>query len=339
MTEVSLIAAFMAGVLALMSPCSALLLPSFFAYAFASRTALVTRTFVFYIGLALTLVPLGMGSAGVSKLFLGNRDLLIGIAGWVLIVLGVAYAFGGSFAMPFAQRLQSWSQARQSAGWISTVALGAVYGFAGFCSGPILGAILTVAATKDSIWQGGLLLAIYGLGMAAPLLALATLWDRFDIGSKTWMRGRTFELGRIRVHSTSLVAGVLFALVGVLFLRFDGTAGLTGFLGVSDTTDSEFAMQEKITEWSSYIPAWALPAVVLVIAASVLIKRLRSQSDPGPHPDDGRGSGSNRDFENGSASEKGRDSENGRDSDKAESLTRGQGEGSPSQSSMTNPQR
>jgi len=48
MSEVGVLAAFAAGVLALLSPCSALLLPSFFAYAFASRRALVARTFVFY---------------------------------------------------------------------------------------------------------------------------------------------------------------------------------------------------------------------------------------------------------------------------------------------------
>ena len=286
MTDVSLIAALLAGVLALLSPCSALLLPSFFAYAFASRTALVARTLVFYVGLALTLVPLGMGSATVSQLFVGHRDVLIGIAGWVLIVLGALYALGGGFAMPFAQKLQNWSNARQGAGWVSTLILGAVYGFAGFCSGPILGAILTVAATQNSIWSGGILLAVYALGMTAPLLILAALWDRFDLGQKPWLRGRTLGFGRLRLHTTSLIAGVLFVLVGVLFLRFDGTAGLTGFLGVGDTTDAEFAIQEKITEWAAYVPAWALPALVIVIAAAVIVRRLRNRRNEPVHSED-----------------------------------------------------
>lgn len=279
MTDVSLIAALLAGVLALLSPCSALLLPSFFAYAFASRTALVARTLVFYVGLALTLVPLGMGSATVSQLFVGHRGVLIGIAGWVLIILGALYALGGGFAMPFAQKLQNWSNARQGAGWTSTLILGAVYGFAGFCSGPILGAILTVAATQNSIWSGGILLAVYALGMTVPLLILAALWDRFNLGQKPWLRGRTLEIGRLRLHTTSLIAGSLFVLVGVLFLRFDGTAGLTGFLGVGDTTDAEFAIQEKITEWATYVPAWTLPALVIVIASGVIVRRLRNRHD------------------------------------------------------------
>ena len=66
MTEIGVVAAFAAGVLALLSPCSALLLPSFFAYAFADARALVARTTVFYLGLLLTLVPLGTG-AGFAR--------------------------------------------------------------------------------------------------------------------------------------------------------------------------------------------------------------------------------------------------------------------------------
>src|SRR5690625_42477 len=113
MTDVSLIAALLAGVLALLSPCSALLLPSFFAYAFASRTALVARTLVFYVGLALSLVPLGLGSATVSQLFGGHRRVLLGIAGWLFMFWRVLDPLGGGFAMPFAQKLQNWSNARQ----------------------------------------------------------------------------------------------------------------------------------------------------------------------------------------------------------------------------------
>ncbi|UUZ44330.1 hypothetical protein LP422_17985 [Janibacter limosus] len=59
MTEVGVLAALAAGVLALLSPCSALLLPSFFAYAFASRRAIPARTVVFYLGLLITPVPRG----------------------------------------------------------------------------------------------------------------------------------------------------------------------------------------------------------------------------------------------------------------------------------------
>jgi cytochrome c biogenesis protein CcdA len=280
-TEVGLLAAFAAGVLALLSPCSALLLPSFFAYAFASRSALLLRTLAFYGGLLTTLVPLGTGAGAASALFYGHRGLLIAIAGWSIIALGIMQILGRSFAMPFAGKLQAWSnrQSGKNAGgtatWASTVALGAVYGLAGFCSGPVLGAILTMAATQDSPLQGGLLLAVYALGMAAPLFLLATLWDRFELGRKSWLRGRMLHLGPITVHSTSLVSGLLFAAIGILFLRFDGTAGITGVLGLGDTTDLEFEAQRWITDVVSAVPGWAVPATIAVVAALVAWRRSR----------------------------------------------------------------
>ena len=135
----------------------------------------MARTLVFYAGLLLTLVPLGTGASAASSIFYGHRPLLIAVAGWMIIALGVLQIVGKGFTLPFSQRLNAAVATRGGDGWVSTLLLGAVYGLAGFCSGPVLGAILTVAATQESPWQGGGLLAVYALGMAAPLFLLAAL--------------------------------------------------------------------------------------------------------------------------------------------------------------------
>lgn len=280
MSEVGVLAAFAAGILALLSPCSALLLPSFFAYAFASRRALLARTLVFYLGLLVTLVPLGTGASAASSLFYGHRPLLIAVAGWTIIGLGVLQLVGRGFAVPGAQRLQAAVSSRTDDGWSSTLLLGAVYGLAGFCSGPVLGAILTVAATQDSPWQGGTLLAVYALGMAAPLFGLAALWDRFDLGRRRWLRGRTLSWGAIRLHTTSLLAGLLFIAVGVVFLRYDGTAGLPGSLGMGDLTELEYSAQRAVTEWAAQLPVWVMPLVVAVVALIVAWRRRGGADEP-----------------------------------------------------------
>ena len=280
MSEIGVLAAFAAGVRALLSPCSALLLPSFFAYAFASRRALVARTFVFYLGLLVTLVPLGTGASAASSLFYGHRPLLISVAGWTIIGLGVLQLVGRGFAVPGAARLQAAVSSRSDDGWLSTLALGAVYGLAGFCSGPVLGAILTVAATQDSPWQGGALLAVYAFGMAAPLFALAALWDRFDLGRRRWLRGRTLSWRSVRVHTTSLLAGLLFIAVGVVFLRYDGTAGLTGSLGMADLTDLEYSAQRTVTEWTAQVPTWVLLLAVVLTALVVAWRRRGPVHEP-----------------------------------------------------------
>jgi len=292
-TEVGMLAAFAAGVLALLSPCSALLLPSFFAYAFASPAALLMRTTAFYAGLALGLVPLGTGAGAASALFYGHRSLLITVAGWSIIALGVLQLSGRSFAMPFAGRLQAWSRPGPGTGrvsWPSTAALGAVYGLAGFCTGPVLGAILTVAAAQGSPVRGGLLLAVYALGMAAPLFVLAAIWDRFGLGGRSWLRGRVVALGPLRVHSTSLLSGMLFVAIGVLFLRYDGTAGIAGSLGLGDTTDLEFAAQELVTDAAAVVPTWAVPGLVAAVAAVIAWRRTRA-SRPRRDEDSGPGTG------------------------------------------------
>lgn len=286
MGEVGLLVAFAAGVLALLSPCSALLLPSFFAYAFASRTLLLRRTLGFYLGLLLTLVPLGMGASFASNLFYGHRGTLIAVAGWTLVALGVFQALGGGFAMPFAHRLQALSGRVRGTGMLSLVALGAVYGLAGFCSGPVLGAILTMAATTSSA-GGAALLAIYALGMAAPLFILAALWDRLGVSRRAWVRGRPLHLGPIRTHTTSVIAGVLFMVIGFLFLRYDGTAGITGIFGLGDTTDMEIAAQDFVTRWLGDVPVWAVAVVIAAGAAVVALRRSKAGSasadaeDPG----------------------------------------------------------
>ena len=66
MLEVSFAAAFAGGVLSLLAPCSALLLPAFFAYAFTSRTELFGRTLLFLAGLCTVFVPLGLGASFVA---------------------------------------------------------------------------------------------------------------------------------------------------------------------------------------------------------------------------------------------------------------------------------
>lgn len=280
--EVGLLAAVVAGVLSLLSPCSALLLPSFFAYAFASPTAQLLRTTAFYIGLLLTLVPLGVGAAAASRLFYGHRELLITSAGWLVIAMGVLMILGRGLSVPFAGRLRTLAAPRTDprAGLLSTVLLGAVYGLAGFCSGPVLGAILTIAATQETPFAGGVLLAAYALGMALPLFVLALAWDRFDLGRRQWLRGRMITLGPMQVHSITLVSGLLIVAIGVLFLRFDGTAGITGVLGMGDTTELEFTLQERITTALAAVPSWVLSGLGALAAGVWLLRRMRHGRSP-----------------------------------------------------------
>lgn len=272
MVEASFLAAFFGGVLSLLSPCSALLLPAFFAYAFQGGE-LVKRTGLFYLGLATTLVPLGMGISAVSTLFYGYRNVLIPAAGAMIIAFGVLQILGRGFTVGPLARMQGKIQGDQAG---ATFALGAVYGFAGFCSGPILGAVLTIAAASGQVLQGAGLLATYAAGMAAPLFLMALLWDRFDLGRRRWLRGREVSLGPIRAHTTSLVSGIMFILLGAVFIIYQGTSAFEGFYDTNGATDLAFAAQQWAGNLADSVPMTLIMFVlVFLLVAFLLYKGLQ----------------------------------------------------------------
>ncbi|MFC5996473.1 cytochrome c biogenesis CcdA family protein [Pseudonocardia hispaniensis] len=267
MTGIGLLGAFLGGLLSLLSPCSALLLPSFFAYAFDRLGTLVARTAVFFAGLAAVLVPLGAGVAFVGALITQYRSVVTTVGGVLLIGFGALSILGKGFGSTAAARVSGRLRISSPA---SVFALGTVYGLAGFCSGPLLGSVLTVAAVGAAPAYGALLLAVYGLGMTVPLFALAMLWDRFRLGTRSWLRGRPLRIGPLHTHSTSLVSGLLFVSIGILFLVTDGTANLGGLAGV----DSQFDLQVWVQRTVSGLSDVTVLLVAVLVALALLTWRL-----------------------------------------------------------------
>jgi cytochrome c biogenesis protein CcdA len=266
--EVSYLAAFLGGVLSLLSPCSALLLPAFFAYAFQSRKRLLVKTAVFYLGLGATLVPLGMGISAVTGLVYGQRSTLITLSGAIIILLGVLQLLGGGFGFGILTRLPGKVRGESTG---ATFALGAVYGFAGFCSGPILGAVLTVAAASGQTLRGATLLAIYALGMAVPLFLMAALWDRLDLGQRPFLRGRELSVGRLRLHTTNLFSGAMFILLGTVFIAYEGTSALSGLYEAYGAVDLAFAAERWAGSFARGVPDALVLAVTLVAALALAL--------------------------------------------------------------------
>ncbi|GAA4921848.1 cytochrome c biogenesis protein CcdA [Actinomycetospora succinea] len=288
MLDIGYAAAFAGGVLALLSPCSALLLPSFFAYAVGGRTELVARTGVFLLGLVVVLVPLGAGSGALASLLTAHRATVVVTAGVVIVALGVVQILGGGWALAPATRLQA--RMAQRGTWLATLGLGAAYGLAGFCSGPILGAVLTVAAAGGQALRGAALLAVYAAGMALPLFVLAALWQRFDLGRRRWLRGRAYRLGPLHLHTTSTISGLLFVAIGVLFVLVDGTAGLVG-------TDPSTAagVENAVVSIAGDVPDLALlglaaAAVVATVTWTLTRRRAPSRRSPDTPQHDRQGS-------------------------------------------------
>jgi cytochrome c biogenesis protein CcdA len=269
--ELTLLGAFLGGALSLLSPCSAMLLPAFFAYAFSSPGALIARTGVFFLGLATSLVPLGLLAGTVGAWVTLHRDGLMTAAAIVVIVLGVAMLLGVRLPAMTRQR------GAKSTSIASVYALGTVYGLAGVCAGPLLGAALTMAAYGGNALLGGVVMLVFAAGMALPLLLLALLWERVP-GVRRLVRPRELVIGRWRNAWSSVIGGAITVGIGVLLLATRGTSTLGSMLGYSE--------QARLEGWvqlaSAAIPNWVFLVVVLTAGGLWFAVRQALRRDPEP---------------------------------------------------------
>jgi len=274
--DVGLITAFFGGSLALLSPCAALLMPAFFASTIGTGPRLVLHGAVFYLGLLLVLVPIGIGAGFLGALFVTHRQTIVVIASVTLVVLGAAQAAGFGFdtarLLPGASGLQS--RATVATGITRTALLGAASGIAGFCAGPILGAVLTLAAARGDTLAAAVLLAAYGAGMVVPLLVIAAAWKRLGTRGQRLLRGRAFTVLGRELHTTSVLTGVLIMGVGVLFWTTNGLVGSPALIPL----DAQAWLQEKSALLA--IPALDVVGIVVVAAALVALwlRRTRTRS-------------------------------------------------------------
>ncbi len=282
--DIGLVTAFLGGMLAILSPCGALLLPAFFASIVGAGPRLLLHGSIFYLGLLLVLVPLGVGAGAIGTLFLTHRALVIGIASGILVVFGLLQIFGIGFdparLLPGGQALQQ--RASSSVGVIKTFLLGSASGIAGFCAGPILGAVLTLAAAQGDLFTAGALLAVYGAGMVVPLLIIAALWGKIGDQGRRRLRGRSFTVLGREFHTTSVITGVLITIVGVVFWA---TNGLIDMPSLIPTSVSAWLQGRS----SILANGWVDLGVILAVAAIALLIWWRSarqkpvSAEPGEH--------------------------------------------------------
>lgn len=266
--SIGLVGALLGGVLTLLSPCSAMLLPAFFSYAFASPKQVLARTGVFYLGLITTLVPLGMLAGTLGAFINEHRMAFLTVASVIVIALGVVMLLN----LPFL-RFRGSAGLDGTSG-VSVYALGTVYGLAGVCAGPLLGAVLTYAAMGSNALYGGLVLLAFAAGMAFPLLILALLWSRVP-GIRNLVRPREVRIGRWRSTWTSVIGGALTIAIGVFLLITQGTTSLGGVLGATDQMRLESSVLGAAGGVSDL---WLVGGALLIAGSAWVVLRVRRAS-------------------------------------------------------------
>lgn len=276
MNSVNFATAYIGGLLTLLAPCSAMLLPAFFAYAFNSSKQLVSRTFVFYLGLLVALVPLG-AVAGVLGGFFRLHFPAISMAVAILIILvGLMQLFNVKLPVPKLNLFQKYKPVSKDSTSIAGVFL-LGFGYAvigGGCSGPILGAVLGSAVISGSTIIGILMMVIYALGMVTPIVIMALLWDVLKVSEKSWLQPKPVKLfGKFDTTVGSIISGIVFILLGLVFLFLPG-------LNLINVDALTFSSIESVgASIGTSIPNWifVLIVVVLPILIALLVRELRKK--------------------------------------------------------------
>lgn len=261
----SILAAFLGGGLALLAPCCiTFLLPAYFASAFRQRRSLLAMTFVFSAGIAMVLVPIALGLAALSSFFSRyHREFNIA-GGAFLMVLGLL-ALAGKGMMPMLR--PALDLKRQDP--LAVLGLGMFSGVASSCCTPVLAGVFTLAALSPSLVQASLVSLAYVAGMVFPMLILAYMWDERGWTNRGLLAGTrlVLRLGpwRAVIHSTNLVAGLLFLAMGGIVFAF----------GISGGSVYAPAWQTALSTWlSRTVQALLLrlaPAMEAALGGAILL--------------------------------------------------------------------
>jgi cytochrome c-type biogenesis protein len=220
-----LFVAFAAGLLSFLSPCVLPLVPSYIGFltgmtlpeVVGRRRAAVLHALLFITGFSLVFVLLGASATALGSALKYYQIWLQRVGGVLIILFGLLCL--GVVRPAFLEQERRLQLQRKPVGYLGSVLVGMAFA-AGWtpCIGPVLGAILSLAAISDSVYRGMILLAVYSAGLAVPFLIAAIAVESF----LDW-----FQRFRRFLPWVMRISGVLLIVVGGLMVtgQFTRLAG------------------------------------------------------------------------------------------------------------------
>lgn len=218
--DLNLLIAFGAGLASFFSPCVLPLIPTYITYLSGVsitkvkseqglnqvRKKLYLNSIMFILGFSFVFILLGMSATFIGKFMLQNQSIIRKISGIIVIIFGLHMT--GLIKIPLFYREKKVNYQPKKMTVINSLLLGMAFS-AGWtpCIGPILSSILIYAGSSQTVWLGGLFLAVYSLGMAIPFL-LTTIFISYI--SK--------HLNKLNAHlnKISIISGSLLIIMGIL---------------------------------------------------------------------------------------------------------------------------
>ena len=212
---IELIVAFGAGLISFLSPCVLPLIPGYISYISGSSiNELVEKKNInlipivlFTVGFSIVFIIFGAASTFLGQVLLQNSYELRIVAGLVIIVLSLHII--GVINLNFLN-YEKRIQTNVSKNFFSPILIGMAFAFGWTpCIGPILGSILVLASTEESLGRGILLLSFYSIGLAIPFILSGYLMQKFLIFSKNFKKN---------INKVSKIGGIILLLTGLLII-------------------------------------------------------------------------------------------------------------------------
>ena len=273
----SVIAAVVAGMLALFAPCCiSFMLPAYFASSFQNRLRLVAMTFLFAAGVATIILPIALGASLLRQLFAAQHMAIYVAGGLLLIGLAIYLLLGGQIHLPMPGQ-----RAGGKVGAFSTYMLGVFSGITSSCCAPVLAGVIALSSVAPSFGIALELGSAYVFGMVAPLFIISLLWEHFDWKASRLFHPRTFtwRLGPYRraVSSTALLSGLLLLVMGgaMIWAGFTSRAmsSLTGWQATFFVNLQHIG--RVITGTLSWVPNWVAALLFILIVVLLAWRVLR----------------------------------------------------------------
>ncbi len=219
MEHISIFIAFGAGLLSFLSPCVLPLIPAYISFisglsvdelsgAEKPLAGILTGTILFILGFSCIFVALGASATYISGFMFAHLQIFRLILGIIVIIFGLHLL--GIFNLKFLQYEKRIHLRKRPTNILGSFCIGLSFAFGWTpCIGPILGSILGYAATKETLWQGILLLSAYSLGLGLPFLLTS-----IAIGSFLVFFSKISKYFKV----ISVVSGILLIGVGLLII-------------------------------------------------------------------------------------------------------------------------
>ena len=213
--QTSLIAAFVAGMVALFAPCCVtFLLPAYLGSVFKEKEKVLLMTLVFGAGIFVVLLPAVLGVAALSKFFFDNHDIVYLLGAVVMLITSIIAFLGIKLPMP---RLPGSPSGKTDI--LSIFTLGIFSGITSACCAPVLIGILTLTFLSPNFFGALAIGAMYVLGMVAPLLVISVFLDGKMPGIR-FLRKCLFTIKlfgkEYGILTSNLIAAVVFFFTGWL---------------------------------------------------------------------------------------------------------------------------